>query len=178
MRTFRTLATGITTLALFVGASVGVSAQSSAPGDPTLPAEFSGQITFGSQLRSETTTTAEGRKETRGGAWAPTIISMSDPRLDGDATISFDTDAYVGADGRSATVGTGTWRIENTDGAWQGSYNIVSTDEWASTVTMPLIGEGAYDGLVAVWESTIDGEGWNVRGVIFPAAPPAPPAAP
>ena len=179
MRTTRTLATGFATLALLAAATLGVAAQSSPPPPAqTVPAEFSGRIVFGPQVRNETTTTVDGRTETRGGAWTPTITSMSDPRLDGTATISFDTDAYVGPDGTSMGVGTGTWRIENADGAWQGSYNIVMTDAYGSTATMPLVGEGAYDGLTAIWESTIGDSGWDVRGVILPAAPPAPPTAP
>jgi hypothetical protein len=75
-------------------------------------------------------------------------------------------------------VGSGTWRIENADGAWQGSYDIVWTDEYGSVVTTTLTGEGAYAGMSAVWEQTLGDSGWDVRGVIFPAPPPDPPTAP
>ena len=105
-------------------------------------------------------------------------MEVSDPRLDGDVTISFDSDDYAGPDGAIYSVGAGTWRIEIPDGAWQGSYNIVATDEWGSVVTTTLEGEGAYAGMSAVWEQTLGNSAWDLRGVIFPAAPPAPPTAP
>jgi hypothetical protein len=166
------------TFALLTSA-VPVAAQSTEPiADPTLPAAFTGRIDFGDQVRAGTMETVDGRTESRGGAWAPRIVAMSDERLDGDVTISFDDDAYVLTDGSSYGFGSGTWRIENPDGAWQGSYNIVSTDEYSSVVTVALAGEGAYAGMSAVWEQTIGDSGWDLRGVIFPTAPPDPPMAP
>jgi hypothetical protein len=179
MRTTRTLTIPLTAIALLAVSVVPVIAHSTDPvADPTLPAAFTGRIVFGGQVRPGTVETVDGRTETRGSAHAPGIAEISDPRLDGDVTVSFDTDAYTGPDGASYTVGSGTWRIENTDGAWQGSYNIVSTDDYDSVVTTTLAGEGAFDGMSAVWEQTLASSGWDLRGVIFPAAPPAPPTAP
>jgi hypothetical protein len=100
---------------------------------------------------------------------------MSDPRLEGDYYISFDDDQFVSPAGSS--VGAGTWRIENDEGAWQGSYTRLGFADRASVVSTPLVGEGAYEGLTAVWESTHDPGpcGWEVRGLIIvgdvPAAP-------
>ena len=142
------------------------------------PVAFTGQISFGGQVRAETTETVGDHVENRGGAWQTSVISISDDRLDGDVTISFDTDEYKTSDGSSYVVGSGTWRITTADGAWQGSYPIVSTDEFTSVVTTTLVGEGAYDGMTVVWEQTLTGSSWSIRGVIFPAAPPAPPTAP
>jgi hypothetical protein len=142
------------------------------------PTAFTGRIAFGSQVRSGTVESVDGRTESRGSAHAPIIVEVSDPRLDGDATISFDTDEYTGPDGATYSVGTGTWRIENPDGAWQGSYTIVATQDYESVVTTTLAGEGAYAGLTTVWEQTVGSSGWDVRGVIFPAPPPMPPTAP
>jgi hypothetical protein len=77
---------------------------------------------------------------------------------------------------------SGTWRIETKEGAWQGSYARVGfADGYTSTVSTPLVGEGAYDGLFAVWEARYPGDAtcqWDIRGVIFPAGPPEPPRAP
>ena len=180
MRSIRTILTISIVLTLLAAMSVGVGAQSSesAAADPIDPVEFSGRIGFGGQVRFGTIETVDSVERSRGSAWAPSIVEMSDPRLDGRATISFDTDAYTGSDGTSYSLGSGTWRIETAEGAWQGSYNIVEPDGYSSTVTTALIGEGAYEGLVAVWESSIGGSGWDVRGVIYPAGPPEPPTAP
>ena len=118
-------------MALLVVSVVPVTAQSGEPvADPTLPAAFTGRIVFGGQVRSGTVETVDGRTEYRGSAHAPTIVEVSDPRLDGEVTMSFDEDAYTHPDGSMNGVGSGTWRIENPDGAWQGSYNIVWTDDW------------------------------------------------
>ena len=179
MRRSRIMSIPLVTMALLVTSVGPVSAQSAEPAaDPTLPAAFTGRIVFGDQVRSGTVETVDGRTESRGGAWAPLIVTMSDARLDGDVTISFDDDAYTLPDGSTYGLGSGTWRIENRDGAWQGSYTIVSTDEYGSVVTTTLAGEGAYAGMNAVWEQTIGDSGWDVRGVIFPAGPPDPPTAP
>jgi hypothetical protein len=179
MRKPRILASFLMTVAFLAIAAIPVTGQTTEPMlDPTLPAAFTGRIAFGGQVRSGTVATVEGRTESRGSAWAPTIVEVSDPRLDGNVTISFDTDDYIGLDGATYSVGSGTWRIGNPDGAWQGSYNIVATDDYGSVATTTLVGEGAYAGMTAVWEQTLDNSGWDIRGVIFPAAPPAPPTAP
>lgn len=179
MPTPRTLSIPLAAMAILAVSVLPATAQSAeAIADPTLPAAFTGSIAFGGQVRSGTVETVDGRTESRGSAHAPTIVAMSDPRLDGDVTISFDTDEYTGPDGATYTVGSGTWRIENPDGAWQGSYDIVITDDYSSVVTTTLAGEGGYAGMSAVWEQALTGSGWDLRGVIFPAAPPAPPTAP
>jgi hypothetical protein len=179
MRTPRTLAIPLAAMALLAASVVPVTAQGAGPvADPTLPAAFTGRIVFGGQVRSGTVETVDGRTELRGSAHAPLMVEVSDPRLDGDVTISFDRDDYTGPDGATYTVGTGTWRIENPDGAWQGSYDIVFTNDYVSVVTTTLAGEGAYEGMSAVWEQTLASGGWDLRGVIFPAAPPDPPTAP
>jgi hypothetical protein len=137
------------------------------------PVEFTGAITCGDMVRPETAEAGAGVTMNRGGAWNPVAVTMSDPRLAGDYYISFDSDVYT--DGSS--VGTGTWRIQNDDGAWQGSYNILGVGDRGAVVTTPLVGEGAYDGLTAIWESTFDPLScvWEVWGLIstspLPAAP-------
>ena len=87
------------------------------------------------------------------------------------------------------TLGTGTWRIENHEGAWEGSYSTVGfPDGTYDDGPTPLVGEGAYEGLVAVWATTYLGDdtcgsmspsgGWDVRGIVSQAGLPEPPAAP
>jgi hypothetical protein len=142
--------------------------------DPAVATAFTGRILWGPSVRSGTDTKANGRVESRGNAWAPVVIKMSDPRLAGDATYSDSTDSYPGAADTTVEFSTGTWRIRTADGAWQGS----NTGIECPACTVVLVGEGSYEGLFAVWEGTADDSGLDVHGAIFPAAPPAPPAPP
>ena len=102
---------------------------------------------------------------------------MSDPRLNGTIVYNtYDTDEYLteGAD-EGPTVWAATHRIENADGAWEARSigAIFPGDTEPLVIPEPLIGEGAYAGLVAVYEATPIPGGCdaNVRGYIFSAAP-------
>jgi hypothetical protein len=174
MRQIRSISILLVSLSAVLGWSVGAAAQDkTAPAQ--LPAEFTGHIACGPEVRSPTSETQGGVVQGRGGAWHPTA-TMSDRRLEGDYYISFDGDTYSSPAGTA--VGAGTWRIENDEGAWQGSYtNVGFADGTASVVSTPLVGEGAYGGLTAIWESTYDGEAcaWDVRGVIIEGDVPAAP---
>lgn len=108
------------------------------------------------------------------------IVETSDARLDGTATASWNEVEYPDADGTGTySLSQYTVRIENVDGAWQGSalefegsapqYDGV---ELAVDGVLVLAGEGAYEGLHAV---VVEVDGWNdIKGVILPAAPPQP----
>ncbi len=115
------------------------------------------------------------------------VLEMSDPRLSGEVNHFFAARGIERPDGYAATdlpaVGTGTWRITNDEGSWQGSFHNVffPDDSWGTTV-YPLYGEAAYAGLVALWEfdylpdMASGGCGWDVHGLILdaedlPAAP-------
>lgn len=173
MRMLRILMTGIATVALSAAAVSPVMSQSPAPTlDPSRPAAFSGRFVTGHQVRSGTTEAVDARTESRGYVWAPTVMSISDPRLDGDLLISWQTDVYAGAGGTRHTLGTGTWRIETADGVWEGSYTRLEADGMSDHNTAVLVGQGGYEGLIAVWEQTYDGSGWDIVGAIFPAGPP------
>lgn len=109
------------------------------------------------------------------GGFAPTW-DVDEPRLMGDATWA----------SRESTVDGGrlrhiTWRIENDGGAWQASYRkVIWPEDVHSGVTAVFVGEGGYDGLLAIIElDSNQGFGWAVRGMIIEAAdlPEAPPAA-
>ena len=88
----------------------------------------------------------------RGFTWRGRITA-SDPRLEGTHYYSFDADVYTLADG-----GPGPdffaegHRIENDEGAWQGSAVgfTFSPDHEGDAGPVVLIGEGAYEGLTAV----------------------------
>ena len=135
-----------------------------------VPVEFTGVFSPGPGLREGEMTTVDGRVTERGTAWTPTIVEISDDRLDGRLIYAHDVDRYAESGLRLFTV---TYRIENADGAWQGSTLEVSDvmddlvmDDLVGSVV--LVGEGEYDGLYAGMEQT-DG---NVRGYILPGPPP------
>jgi hypothetical protein len=98
--------------------------------------------------------------------------------MEGSYYISYDSDEYRGSQG-TTSVGSETWRIENGEGAWQGSSTGVNfADGHPSVLTIALVGEGAYEGLTAIWESVYNPSGlcsWDVRGVIIEGGPPAVP---
>lgn len=171
----------IITIGLVSGSALGVAAQDEA----AAPVEVSGTVYCGSPVAYGTTESHEVTigdatmrvVSERGNSWGPNAGVMSDARLQGDYTISFDSDAYYppGMVG-SVDVGAGTWRIVNDEGAWQGSYHILG----GAPVVVPLIGEGGYEGLTAIVESVFDGDAcsWDWRGLIFEGEAPSYPEPP
>ena len=143
---------------------------------PLEPTEFTGYIVCGDVVRSGTDQVdPDGvlKTRSRGWAWNPAALRMTDPRLQGDYYISYDDDEYS----NDTSVGAGTWRIVNAEGAWQGSFTVFDALSTTTTVSTPLVGEGAYAGLTAIWESSHDplACSWDVRGLIVEGGePPAP----
>ena len=143
------------------------------------PVAFTGRVVCGPAVRTGVDESSpEGdlvRLRTRGWAWQPTA-TMSDPRLAGDYYVSYDSDDYESS--TVTSVGSGTWRIENEDGAWQGSFTNIKYPDSTTIVSTALVGEGAYDGLTALWESTNIrplGCAWDVRGLILEGDVPVAP---
>lgn len=143
------------------------------------PVAFTGRIVCGDAVRTGVSESpADGgpvRRRTRDWAWQPTA-TMSDPRLEGDYYISYDSDDYESP--TVTSVGTGTWRIENREGAWQGSFTNIKYPESTTIVSTALVGEGAYEGLTAVWEATNHRPvecAWAIRGLILAGNVPAAP---
>ena len=106
---------------------------------------------------------------------------VSDPRLDGTWLATPINDIYSGPGSDGLVIGTWTQRIENADGAWQGSHQTIDFPD-GQTVggfggLYVMIGDGAYEGLTAfmtVTEEDLD-EGVvpdcpNIRGYIIPTA--------
>lgn len=169
------LATG-----LLVGSAVGAAAQDPEAGtsEPTI---FSLRLVPSSQVRDTEVTTEDGVYKEMGTCFAPIVLNASDPRLDGNLTVCGNLHRFGSSEG-TPTVGSGTFRLVNDVGAWQGS------DAWAEWVDpgsgdlvelgggiIVLTGEGAYDGLYAVMTLS----DWSdVRGFIFEGAPPAEPIPP
>ena len=116
----------------------------------------------------------------RGDTWQLKVSDVSDPRLDGTWYNSADADQYSLPGGASGPhLATETHRIENDDGAWQGSFVVVGTPDHPSTcmeydLQYVLVGEGAYEGLTAVMIGS-DGACPNTEGYIVEGNVPAPP---
>jgi hypothetical protein len=105
------------------------------------------------------------------GIWTGPTVEASDPRISGDWTQVANRASYSDrtGPGGSFSVNTSSVRIENADGAWAGTLTGMrrgdSEHEWNV-----LEGEGAYEGLTAVFLWTRDGS--TLEGVIVPAAFP------
>jgi hypothetical protein len=97
----------------------------------------------------------------------------------GDVTASYNNDYYADI---GVTVYNTSFRIENDDGAWQEVPNLLLLfpGDSPSSKTTTLVGERAYDGLVAIaeidWESFGTGL-FKIRGIVIGGQAP-PPAAP
>ena len=161
-------------------------ASSAEPGaQVTMPVEFTGHIVCGPDVRTGTTDiplsdTETSVVQTRGSAWQPSA-TMSEPRLEGTYYYSYDDDQYrTKGVATVPSVGSGTWRIENDEGAWQGSHtNVGFSDGTYSAATTILFGEGAYEGLTVIWEERHDNAActWDVRGMIIGGEVPKAPEA-
>jgi hypothetical protein len=168
MRTTRTLATASAVLALLAGTALGVGAQSPAASDLPVPVGFTGQMSFGPQTGSGAEGSVDGHTETRGNVFAPSVVHMSDERLVGTVTLTLDVDDYpASGTGEEVSLRARTWRIENDEGAWEGPDFILSLPQGSiSTTSGVLTGEGAYEGLLAAWQISPAGGGWDVEGFI------------
>ena len=76
-------------------------------------------------------------------------------------------DAHIGG----PEIWTSAFSITNDEGAWRGVPVISISD----TETNVLVGEGAYEGLTAIAEVTLDGTIWEWHGWILEGdVPPLP----
>ena len=158
MRGPRSMLTVAVAVGLLAGTTVGVTAQS--VGAAAAPAEFTGHIECGPDIGPN--------------QWQQSATN-SDARLEGTYYYS---EAY--AEEPASGAAAGTLRIENADGAWQGSMVYVYLrDGTATTGSTVLVGEGAYEGLSAIWEERMlmPRCAADVRGLLFEGEAPAAPAA-
>ena len=189
--TARVTALGAVTLlmALLASGALVAGAQSPSPPPPEdsaatqPPTEFTGVWCIGPEVapdepRTSTSVEVGGEgvilTQDRHGAWRNAVV-MSDPRLQGDAYQTYEQDRY--SSGRSLTASTSS--IVNEDGAWVNAEYLTS----GGTGPHVFIGEGAYEGLVAIMTNgagvrrpeEVDasfGPSCNeIRGSIFDGAP-------
>lgn len=107
----------------------------------------------------ERTTLANGVERVAGQAWQFRSIESSDPRFAGTYTLTATWDAYPGV---SLVVGTN--RIETADGAWQQQADYWHTwdPQPGDTAQLVLVGEGAYEGLIAIVDETWRPDGTDI----------------
>jgi hypothetical protein len=143
------------------------------------PVAFTGTGTDGPCEVPATTDVDGPVAHTRGASCGPTY-SFSDPRLEGTVSWLANDDEYT--DGSGLFIQSVAMSIENDDGAWR-MIPIVSAKwpdpdpdqqaiEYDATEHFFLVGEGAYEGLMAV----VDGFGTNeLHGFIIDGELPPPP---
>jgi hypothetical protein len=96
--------------------------------------------------------------------------TMNDPRVSGIATFEFSVDEYT-----LAGTEWGTFRLENADGAWEGTcIGAVWSSGNFAIGSCWLVGSGAYDGYTYYRAHRWGFAGPNVEGIIFPGSPPTP----
>ena len=94
--------------------------------------------------------------------------SMNDPRLAGTTHITLDANIYG-----AIAVEWGTSRIENADGAWEGTWTGASwNDGNATSVSGWLTGSGAYAGYTYYFHVYGPSMPFQVEGIIFEGPPP------
>jgi hypothetical protein len=151
---------------------------------------FGASYAFSSMRPGEVSTLADGTQRTAGEAWVFRSIESSDPRFEGDLVVNATYDKYD-----EVQLTTHILRIENESGAWQNGpfVRMTWTDrqtpgdayvEAGETEQQEWVGEGDYEGLVAVVVSTEEQsgggrtvlEGYVVDGALPPAPEPYSPA--
>lgn len=116
-------------------------------------------------------------QQRRDQTWTPILSSVTDPRLSGTVYHTSNADVYTlpgneaGPDFAVATV-----RIENDEGAWQGSLVQLAFPDGTEYVSpMVMTGEGAYEGLTAIVANVDPPDDCTMEGYIIDGTiPPAP----
>lgn len=108
-----------------------------------------------------------------------TATDVSDPRLHGTWSATEINDHYNAPGNDDLIIGTWTHRIENADGAWQGSHQTIDFPDGqvhgGYEGLYVMTGEGAYEGLTAYMVlnsqgTTPDCPTTTARGYITPSA--------
>jgi len=118
-------------------------------------------------------TGADGTEHYRGGS-ATCSVTNTDPRVAGGAIYTWEKDVWPTADGFGQTQ-WGAGRLENSGGAWVGTYTGIATSETGDILTFWYTGTGGYKGLSYYMWQTVHFEMPGVtHGLIFPGTPPKP----
>jgi hypothetical protein len=166
------IASTVVALALSVGSSV--MGQSQAPTDPMAPTHWTGTWTG---LSNEGATETEGPGYTDVLVTTNGMVEATDPRIVGPWVQNHHIRTYHGPEG-DVSVASATARIDNEDGSWVGSFTGYYTDSSGEEWNI-FVGEGAYEGLTAVFRYQADNslDGVIVPGEVPPMPDPVPPPA-
>lgn len=179
MRTTRPILTNLLALSLAIAIPAAATAQDPAPKAPEVAystgsaAGGPARVVDGTEERSRA-----NHPQMRGRSFIGIPIEFTDPRLSGLFTIAANGSAQDFVDGW-ATIESRTYRIENDDGAWAGSgdyvFAIGSDEPLILQESMVLVGEGAYDGLVAyMFVEDVNGEPGFEAVIVENQVAPAP----
>jgi hypothetical protein len=180
VRAIKTTTISILAVGLLAGSAVGVAAQDEEAAEVSTPA----YVTWES---GEPASVTEGvfdaeAGEMRGIRIDGVPLEASDPRLSGVAYFVINGNVESSAD-TGATVESRSYRIVNDEGAWTGTSTYVDAADLTGEEPQMLlineagvlIGEGAYEGLIAI--SNADYLEANNQGeavILRISAPPAP----
>jgi hypothetical protein len=149
---------------------------------PEPPVEFSACIYPGPAVHEGTVVSSSDGEMTivreRGATFRQSLTEVSDPRLEGTLYQAWDADVYTlpGNEAEGPGFGVFTDRIENDEGAWQGSVVVLSFPDGSGTWgTMVMTGEGAYEGLTALVSFDDSRGDCVVKGYIIEGTIPAAP---
>jgi hypothetical protein len=99
------------------------------------------------------------------------LETMNDPRVSGTSRITLNGDLHD-----PVMAEWGTTRLENADGAWEGTWTGASWDAGGATnVSGWLVGTGAYAGFTYYFHVFGPSTPYQVEGIIFEGSPPATP---
>lgn len=176
MKKHMTAIIAIIAIGLIAASTIGVAAQSD---DSMAPSFFTGE---GGLDASYTVETSETRAD---GVVAETFVlsarwASNDPRIDGLMTnLGTTLDYRQGALSDSGTdvtglIGSSLVRVVNDDGAWEGTLDSVAIeDDGTDQVSGWLVGEDAYEGLMAYVVIDYNSPCCKLSGHITPEDPPS-----
>jgi hypothetical protein len=155
------------------------SAMAASGTDPRAASFFTGTAPVSGACRAATPTTevVDGVKQVRGEGWGCLTWTTDDPRFSGTSVNIYDYDEYLQAadtaTGRAGSIVAGRERIENADGAWEGTWTQLNVETYHDVAGW-FEGEGAYEGLSAYVVITDPDGSATVWGLIRPGRLEAP----
>lgn len=184
--TMRLAATMIATLLLIltvVGTVVAGASLLPSPAEPPPPPSFftgTASTSGACRIANPTIDAAAGVVHSRGESWGCLTWSTDDPRFSGTSEDIWNADDYqAGTDSitdRGGRIVAGRERIENEDGAWEGTWTELDVETFHQVAGW-FEGEGAYAGLAAYVVITDPEGSGTVWGMISPTGRLDPPEA-
>ena len=168
VRTIKTTTISILVVGLLTGSAVGVAAQDE---ESMSPAEVTGRATFLERepLADPVMSETPGGIQAGDGLVVVHIWDTDDPRLNGEATrtVNFRSDPSF-----TSGIESSVMELTNDGGSWVGDERGYRTPSGGGGFSA-LSGRGGYEGLTAyIIRGPNEGDGWDLSGIIFPAAMP------